>query len=246
VIALGLACAPPFDESRKDLASFRLLSLSASPGPRVAVWSGLGPWHEVAPAVAWSDTDDGGVTVTVTDVDGAHETGVLGAVGPPPAVLAVTRDVVADTATLSIELEDPASYTRWSVTEGTLVETGPSTAELTWDGVGLVTVFALHLTPGRSPTWTWLDVAFGDVGPVLDTGRRTLLTDGPAAADEADWLGTLARDDTYGWRVTDVSVADAPGDAACGVDPFELEALVDGRCGRDVEGARVRVRGVLR
>jgi hypothetical protein len=70
--------------------------------------------------------------------------------------------------------------------------------------------------------------------------------DGVTAA--TGWfLATLTAADTLaGYTLTDVveSVDGTGGEIVCGLDPFDISALADGRCGRDeAAGARVALFG---
>lgn len=257
LLTLLLACTPTFDETRKDLASFRLLGMSVADGaPRAAVWSGLGAWHEVAPTLDWTVNAEAPpltADLLVTDAEGHEERGTLAveADARVPTVRSVSRSVDGAVAVLSLDVDGEAegAYTRWSANGGaTIVEDGPNAATVSFPEAGWYTVFALVLDGKGGTTWEWIDVAVDVPEPSFAAGGRLLPTDGSGTPDTAgDWLATLrAEDGTVGWRLTELEpLADGQtGEEACGLMVFELSALADGRCGRaDADGKRVHVQG---
>lgn len=254
VLLLALACAPPFDQTRKDLRDFRLVGVRADEGAlRALVWSGEGAFHATAPTVRWTVE---GVEVTtapaapfaarvrVENADGLVEEGelVVEEGASNPAIARFTR-VVADTGA-SLAVEADAGTTRWKASSGTFVETGPNSADWTPADAPLTATVALTLDGSGGVSWNWIDVAT-DADPYLAVGGRLLPTEA-AVEGEGDWLATLApADNLAGVVLTDVVPAgDDPGERVCGLDPFDADALADGRCGLDeAAGARVRLSG---
>jgi hypothetical protein len=254
-------CTPAFDQTRKDLDDFRLVAMGAHDGALdTLVWSGEGAFHATAPTLAW--TIDGQETTTapdapfsadlrVEDAAGDHEDGRLDvdADATVPVVTGITREV--DGATASIALEGPADgmYTRWMGTSGTFTETGPDAADWEADEDGIATLVALTLDGHGGNTWTWIDVETGPTVPTLAVDGRLLVIDGtaPQITGEDGWyLATLSAADTLaGYVLSDVVPGDGTGgDVVCGLDPFAIAALADGRCGRDeAAGARVALFG---
>lgn len=50
-----LGCQEPFRTDRHDLREFRIASLGVHDGvAAAAVWSGIGPWHDVSPVLSWT------------------------------------------------------------------------------------------------------------------------------------------------------------------------------------------------
>lgn len=247
---LLLACAPSFDETRKDLAGFRLLAMTDAPGLAAAVWSGEGAWHSTAPVVTWTvDVEASTAAVKVQNAAGESERGELVRSDDAvvPRVSGFTREVDGSTVSLALEGVDDAT-TRWMATSGALTETGP--AALDWtptpDGPTGATIFALALDGRGGTTWTWLDVETGPATPTFAVDGRLVPMESTAAG--SGWfLATLTPADTVaGYVLTDLAAtADGTGGAlVCGLDPFEFAALADGRCGRDdAAGARVALHG---
>ncbi len=251
------ACAPPFDETRKDLEGFRLLGMTADRGGTgalgAAVWSGEGAFHSVAPTLTWAYDADAvearagfEVSVHVEAADGAHEDGLLvveGA-GTAPVVSDFTRTIEGDTASLALTVDDPAAYTRWMSTSGTFTETGPNAAELTLEDP-LTVVFALTIDGKGGNTWTWIDIAT-DAGPYLAVGGRLLPVES-AVTEAGTWAATLTpADNLAGLVLTELlpSTSVDTVEIVCGLDPFDVDALADGRCGLDeAAGARVHLTG---
>lgn len=255
LFALALACAPPFDQTRKDLRDFRLVGMSARDGALHAlVWSGEGAFHSTAPTVTWT-VDDVEVTgapaapftarVRVESADGAYEEGELvveeGATNP--AIAGFSRDVADGTAALAVEAD--LGYTRWKASSGTFVESGANSTDWTREDAPLTAVVALTLDGKGGVTWTWIDVAT-DAGPYLAVGGRLLPVDA-AVAEAGTFDATITPADTLaGYVLTDLTPAaeDDTVEIVCGVDPFDPDVLADGRCGLDeAAGARVRLTG---
>jgi hypothetical protein len=270
LFAVLLACTPSFDETRKDLDGFRLVGLAADTGAlRALVWSGEGAFHRTAPIVTW--TIDGEVVteapappftarVVVESAD-ATEQGelVVSADAVVPAITGFSRTFDGATAALAFVVETDA-VTRWMASGGTFTETGPNAAD--WsilpapdeDGVvahaepedtDLVTIVGLTLDGRGGNTWSFLDVAT-DAGPYLAVGGRLLPID-VQVPGEGRYLATLtAAENRAGLVLTDVvAAADTDtGALVCGLDPFDADALADGRCGLDeAVGARVLLTG---
>ena len=116
---LLLACAPAFDETRKDLEGFRLAAMAADgPALRALVWSGEGAFHPTAPTITW--TIDGAVVteappppftarVTVESAAGVEEGElVVEADAVVPEVTGFSRAFDGSTATLSLAVESDA------------------------------------------------------------------------------------------------------------------------------------------
>ncbi len=254
-----LACSPEFSESRKDLDGFRLVAMGfADADLRGAVWSGEGAWHTTAPSLAWTT---GGEAVTeasappftvdlqVEAADGATEAGrlVVQADATVPIVEGFTREVTGSSAAISLSVSE-GSFTRWMGTSGTFTETGPHAADWVPDGSEGATLLALTLDGRGGETWTWVDVEVEPEGQVLEVGGRLLPTDGSGTG--SGWfLATIeAEDSRHGVRLTTLEpTADgSAGETVCGLDPFDLDALADGRCGRDAAaGARVALFGAI-
>ena len=94
-VAAASACQEPFDADRHDLRGLRIAALGVEDGvASAAVWSGLGPWHEQAPTLAWTldgavlgegpsvslpaGTADGStLALLVTDADGVQRSAQL-------------------------------------------------------------------------------------------------------------------------------------------------------------------------
>ncbi|MES2644316.1 MAG: hypothetical protein V4850_32825 [Myxococcota bacterium] len=265
-----LACTPTFDETRKDLDGFRLVGLAADSGAlRALVWSGEGAFHRTAPVVTWSI--DGEVVTEAPAppftarvvVEGAEATEqgelVVSDDAVVPAMTGFSRTFDGATAALSLAVGTDA-VTRWMASGGTFTETGPNAAD--WsilpapdeDGVvadaepedtGLVTIVGLTLDGRGGNTWSFLDVGT-DAGPYLAVGGRLLPID-VQVPGEGRYLATLtAAENRAGLVLTDVvAAADTDtGDVVCGLDPFDADALADGRCGLDdAIGARVLLTG---
>lgn len=238
------ACAPPFDHTRKDLDDFRLLGVRWGETPEAAVWSGEGAFHRQAPTLEWSiDAAAGTAGVRVEDTAGHVEEGLLvRGTGGSPVVTGFRREVAGDIVTLELEVEGDV-FTRWAASSGVFYETGPNAAEWTAEDEPLTTVFALTLDGAGGVTWTWIDIAL-DEGPYLAVGGRLLPVD-VAPSGPGEWLAELASGDTLaGVTLTDLQPADDTSPSVCGLEPFDIDALVDGRCGLDEAiGARVRVAG---
>jgi hypothetical protein len=254
------ACTPSFDETRGELLSARIVALGERDGAlRAPAWSGLGPWHEDAVTADWTDASGAAVdaatppappwdlAVSVAFPDGAQERGVLRRgdaqrwgiddVQTAPGADGVDVTVVAPGAVA----------VRWAVDGGTLEPTDSHAArwELPADG-SLATAFALALDEAGGTAWAWIDATRSAAGTVR-VGTRRFRADAVATGDVQ---ARLVEDPDEGWALAELSAAAAPGVAApgCGANPdgsFDVDALVDGRCGRaDVSGATVWLRGV--
>lgn len=254
---LLLACAPPFDETRKDLAGFRLVGMSVADGALHAdVWSGEGAFHPTAPTVTW--TVDGNVVtaappapftarVRVENAEGAFEEGELTveADATAPTITGFTRTPTETGATLALGVA-PEATTRWMASSGTFTETGPNSADWAAEDAPLTTVYALSLDGRGGNVGAWIDVATDD-GPYLAVAGRLLPVEEPVT--EGDWLATITPADTHaGLVLTDLVPATDTAESVCGLDPADsaglVAALVDGRCGLDeAAGARVRLTG---
>lgn len=99
LLASPFGCQEPFAEDRHDLASFRVAGVSASTDDdgnttlSAAVWSGLGPYHDTLPQLAWS-----------TSGSLATGQGATMAVDFPGAVeLTVTSDATSESARLDLD-----------------------------------------------------------------------------------------------------------------------------------------------
>lgn len=262
LLALALACAPPFDETRKDLDGFRLLGMTADLGGEgalgAAVWSGDGAFHAVAPTVTWTRNgaeidavagENIEVRVRVEAADGgASEEGLLAVRGAPiaPVVAGFTRTIDGDTASIALTVEgDADAYTRWMSTDGTFTETAANAADLALGDSAVTTIFALTLNGRGGNTWTWIDVAT-DAGPYFAVGGRLLPVDTAVPAEGA-YAATITPADTHAGFVLTEFVPAESADAielVCGLDPFDADALVDGRCGLDeAAGRRVHLTG---
>jgi hypothetical protein len=117
MLLLLLACAPPFDVTRKDLGPFRIAAVGVQDGVADAViWSGEGMAHATAPQLDWSldgeplgsgwdvqvPQDSGVLELVATHADGHVETAQV-PVAPTPDAPTWTRErVLLD----SVELED--------------------------------------------------------------------------------------------------------------------------------------------
>jgi hypothetical protein len=249
---LLFACTPEFDETRKDLDGFRLVAMAAdSAEPRALVWSGEGAWHSTAPTLTWTldaEPDTFTAALHVENAAGDAEDGVLvvDTEATIPVVTSFTRTVDGSHASLALEGPDDAHFTRWMGTSGTFTETGPLSADWDADEDGTATLVALTIDGHGGNTWTLLDVMTGDPTPALAVGGRLLPVD-TITAGSGWYLATLTAADTLaGYLLTDVVAAEdgTGGDVVCGLDPFDVDALADGRCGRDeAEGARVALYG---
>jgi hypothetical protein len=266
---LVLACSPPFDETRKDLVGFRLVGMAAEGTTlRALVWSGEGAYHSVAPTVAWT-IDGEAVTaapaapftalVRVESAAGEFEEGelVIEEAAVVPVVSGFTREMGDNAATVAVTA-DGDTTTRWKASRGAFTETGPHAADWTQADLptedepdpapgdpGPAALIALTLDGHGGTTWTWIDVAT-DAGPYLAVGGRLLPVDAAVPA-EGRYLATLTPADTLaGLVLTDlVPAGDTDtGELVCGLDPFDADALADGRCGLDeAAGARVLLTG---
>ncbi len=249
LVVLLASCAPPFEQTRKDLRDFRLVAMAAQEGDLQAlVWSGEGAFHSTAPTLTWtvdgaevSAAPDAPFTaeLRVEDAAGNVEEGVLvvdaGAVNP--TVSGYTRSLDGENAALALETD---AVTRWKGSSGTFTETGPASADWTSGGEPLAAIVGLSLDGNGGVTWSWLDVAT-DSGAYVAVGGRLLPAEAPVSP--GDYLATLSAADTLaGLTLTDIVAADAdPGELVCGLEPFDFDALADGRCGLDdALGARVR------
>ncbi|MDP2310260.1 MAG: hypothetical protein Q8P18_29865 [Pseudomonadota bacterium] len=274
IFSLLLACTPTFDETRKDLEGFRLVAMAAEGSAlRALVWSGEGALHPTAPTVTWTidgavitEAPAPPFTARVTVGNGsASEEGelVVSADAVTPVISGFTRAFDGEVAQLSLAVETGA-VTRWMASGGTFTETGPNAAD--WsilplpdeDGVvadpgpddtGLIAIVGLTLDGNGGNTWSWVDIAT-DAGPYLAVGGRLLPVDAPVPAAltaEGRYLATLTLADTRaGLVLTDLAAAadSDTGEIVCGLDPFDADALADGRCGLDeASGARVLLTG---
>lgn len=117
MLLLLLACAPPFDVTRKDLGPFRIAAVGVQDGVASAViWSGEGMTHATAPQLEW--TLDGaalgsGWDVAVPDGDGVlelvatHADGTVEAAQVPVAQAPDAPTWIREHVTLdSVELAD--------------------------------------------------------------------------------------------------------------------------------------------
>ena len=117
LLPLGLlACQEPFETDRHDLRDLRIAAVGVHDGVAVAaVWSGLGPWHEQSPTLAWSldgaslgegfgvpVTGAGELSLTVTDADGATREATVTVSDQTPA-LAVQRASVTIGGDVSLD-----------------------------------------------------------------------------------------------------------------------------------------------
>lgn len=270
LLTLLLACTPTFEETRKDLDGFRLVAMAADgPDLHALVWSGQGAFHTVAPTVTWT-IDGAGVTVApappftarvTVDNGTVMEEGelVVQAHAVVPQITAFSRTFDGTTAALSFTVETDA-VTRWMSTGGTLTETGPNAADWSLlpapdeDGVvadpaaediGLVTIVGLTLDGRGGNAWRWIEVAT-DAAPYLAVGGRLLPLESPVSS-AGRYLATLTpAENRAGLVLTDVvPAADTDtADIVCGLDPFDPDALADGRCGLDdAADARVLLTG---
>jgi len=269
LLLLTLACSPPFDETRKDLEGFRLVGMAAEGAAlRALVWSGEGAFHSVAPTVEWT-IDGEAVTaapaapftarVRVESAAGEFEEGelVVSEAAAAPVVTGFTREMAENAASVSVTVEGEAT-TRWKSSRGAFTETGPNAADWTQAELptedepdpdpgapGPAALIALTLDGHGGNTWAWIDVAT-DSGPYLAVDGRLLPVD-TAVPAEGSYLATITPADTLaGLVLTDLVPAEDTdtGELLCGLDPFDADALADGRCGLDeASGARVLVTG---
>ncbi|MFZ5476147.1 MAG: hypothetical protein ACOZNI_05175 [Myxococcota bacterium] len=237
-LTLLLACQEPFDEDRHDLLDFRIAGMRLRAGePRALLWSGEGAWHATAPATTWEETS-GGWSLRAEDTDGHVETGLLAVAegAEDPVVDEIVRELDGDVATLSVGLGD-THVTHWMCQSGTFEETGPHATRWTAPGSGIWPILALHFDGRGGNGWTVIDVPV-DVGPPwVEAGARLFPAD--VSEDAEGWLeATVEAADTPGGLIlSDVSVAEAG-------DPFDFDAVVEGRIGRDeILGTRVRFEG---
>lgn len=237
-----LACAPTFDETRKDLVGFRLAGMAWDGAPHALIWSGEGAFHSTAPTLDWT-VDEGESTVVGLHAESAagEEDGEL-VVDADAVVPVVTSSSVVgeEPYTLSLEVEGD-STTRWMASSGTFFETGPHATEWTPGDEPLAAIVALTLDGHGGNTWTWIDVA--TEGTYLRVDGRLLPTE--AAVTDGAWAATLtAADNLAGIVLTDMVPAGETTDIVCGLDPFDATALADGGCGLDEAlGARITVEG---
>lgn len=118
LFATPFGCQEPFAEDRHDLASFRVAGVSAATDEdgdttlSAAVWSGLGPYHDTLPQLAWSTSGDlatgQGATMAV-DFPGAVELTASSGDAVEAARLdldhAVAPPVVAGFTRLAVDLD---------------------------------------------------------------------------------------------------------------------------------------------
>jgi hypothetical protein len=238
--AVLIACQDPFGEDRHDLTDFRIAGMRLEgEDPRALLWSGSGAWHATAPTQEWTE-DAGGWSLRAEDAAGSVETGRLevsdGASAPAPGE--VLRTVDGDVATLSIDLPD-THLTHWMCQSGEFAETDANATTWTASEAGIWPVLALHVDGLGGNGWTVIDVPIDASPPWIEVGARLFPTDATTAGT-GWWDATLVAADTPGGLIlTDVSVAEDG-------DPFDFDAVVEGRIGRDeVEGTRVRFEGTV-
>ena len=115
LLATPFGCQEPFAEDRHDLATFRVAGVSAATDEdgnttlSASVWSGLGPYHDTLPQLAWSTSGDlatgegatmpvdfpGSVGLTATSGDASESARLdLDHAVTPPAVAGFTRQAV--------------------------------------------------------------------------------------------------------------------------------------------------------
>lgn len=111
-------CQEPFTEDRHDLGTFRIAGVAAATDPdgattlTAAVWSGLGPWHDTLPDLAWtageqSATGEG--AVLAVDLPGSIGLTAASSEGTETARLdldhAVTPPVIAGFTRAAVDLD---------------------------------------------------------------------------------------------------------------------------------------------
>ena len=267
LLFLAMACTPDFDSARTDLQDFRILSVGLREGALAApTWSGAGPWHDRAVTRAWSVGDStvdplappdplGTVEVTVTGGDGASERAVLtratDAADITIAGVTVTRG--EDPGVASLVVDAPGStHVRWSVDGGSLLTTGSHAADWTLPAEGgLATVFVLALDDRGGTAWTWADLSADGALPTVGVEVRRFGVDAVPATLNSSMLATIVEDPDEGYALASLTTGETEDPLPpppCGVGEdglFDVEALVDGRCGKDeVLGARVVLAGV--
>lgn len=253
MLLLLAACQEPFPEDRHDLSDFRLAGLAVERGEfRVLAWSGYGAWHRAPPTVRWT-VDGRAVTaapaapfcadVEVEDEDGHREAGelCLDAAADTPEIRGFTRTLTGSGAELALDVGSPAT-THWMAPAGEFSESGPHAT--TWAGDAGSIAIGLTFDGHGGNAWTVIDLPRTLPPPYLAVGGRVLPIS-ESLQGEGWYTATLAADDALaGVRLVDVQPATGPGDgeAACGADGLDLDALVEGRCGRDaLLGARVAI-----
>ncbi len=268
LLFLSLACTPDFDSARSDLRDFRILSVGLREGALAApTWSGAGPWHEAAVVPDWSAGDSpldprappaplGTVEVTVTGGDGASERAVLTRASDAADIelvgVTVTRD--ADPGIASLIVDAPGStHVRWSVDGGSVLTTASHAADWTLPEEGaLATMFVLALDDRGGTAWTWVDLSADTTPPTVGVGTRRFGVDAVPDTLNSDMLATIVDDPNEGYALASLTTGETEDPVApppCGTrgdGRFDVEALVDGRCGKDddVLGARVLLAGV--
>jgi hypothetical protein len=179
--------------------------------------------------------------VQAEDVDGHRESGELcvAADAVTPVVTAISRELTGNGANLELTV-DGASTTHWMSPAGEFSESGPHAT--TWTSDGASVILALTFDGRGGNTWTVIDVPSSLAPPYLVAGGRVFPIS-ESLQGEGWFVATLAADDALsGIRLVDVQPASGPsdGEIACGADGLDLDALVEGRCGRDeILGARV-------
>lgn len=137
------ACQGPFDEDRHDLSGFRIAAIGVEDGAaKAAVWSGVGPWHEATPSLAWSLNDqplgegfdvpvngEGELTLIATSPDGEVRTARVD-VRPSGGAPTVQRQAVVLDQALTLEARQGVT----GVDVETTVSSGEA-ARLLLDGV---------------------------------------------------------------------------------------------------------------
>jgi len=118
ILLLAMACQAPFEESRHDLDSFRILGMGVHEGIAVAaIWSGSGPWHDRSPQLEWSldgtflgsgfdvsvPTQAGVLSVEAIAADGSVRVGQVDSNDLSPTKMTVSRSEISLGDDLSIE-----------------------------------------------------------------------------------------------------------------------------------------------
>lgn len=265
---LLLACAEPFDVQRDVLGPFRIAAIGVEDGvAHTAIWSGEGT-HASSPSLVWTlDGEplgvgfdvvvplEGELGLTATSADGNVQEARV-SVSEPGGEVDFTRfavqlgdeDIearraleereiessVEDDEALRVRLDSEWGSARWMSDVATVLPLEDDAADVVLEHDSAQVLVLVQDGEGGN-RWLWIDAAVGGgpwirhAGHLIDGDVEVGLVAGTVSGGTVVDLGAvddLTEQDT---------LACAPADT-----PFELDWIVEGRCGLDeVDGARV-------
>ncbi len=145
LLTLLLGCQAPFEEDRHDLASFRIVAVSARAlgragdnatplALRALIWSGKGAWHEQEPGVVWTVTGADGRVQALTGVRPETEVALPASV----ELLAASVEGEWERATLVVLDGKQPSTKGWSRNESDLDATDATASIAEREGAALL------------------------------------------------------------------------------------------------------------